>query len=160
VTTFVPRSRWRPNDDYDDHARWADDADGGDRWRAYAACVDADPAKFFPIVVERRVVPERVVDGKVVAAEVVEVPTDEEPPYPPPAVKKICDRCPVAGRCLDRYMDEEFGIFGGTTGYQRQLMTKKIVRKQCLSCGSKDLVTNSSQRKEVCLGCGLSWDVI
>jgi hypothetical protein len=160
VTTSVYRSRWRPDDDYDDHARWADDADGGDRWRAYAACVDADPALFFPVVVERRVVPDRVIRGELVPSHVIEVATDEEPAYPPPAVQAICARCPVSGRCLDRYMDEEFGIFGGTTGYQRQLLTKKTLRKRCLSCGATELVTGSTHKKEVCLACGLSWDIV
>jgi hypothetical protein len=160
LTRSLPRSRWRPEDDYDDHARWADDVDGGDRWRAYAACRDADPRLFFPVVVERRVVPDRVIDGELAPGYVLEVETDEEPPYPPPAVKAICDRCPVAGRCLDKHMDDEYGVFGGTTGYQRRLMTKKIVRKHCLGCGSPDLVTSSSQKKEVCLACGVSWDIL
>lgn len=143
--TAPPRPRtWQPIEDYDDNARWLDDADGGDRWRAWAACRDKDPALFFPTV-------------QVVVDDVV---TEEEPPYPPPEVKAICDRCPVPGRCLDKFMEEEQGVFGGLTGYQRRLLTKKVVRKRCLSCASTDLVTHSSQRKEICLACGVSWDIL
>lgn len=141
---------------YDDHDRWLDDRDGGDRWRSYAACRDEDPALFFPLVVERR----RVVDpmGDVSYEDVV---TDEEPPYPPPNVKAICDRCTVAGKCLDKFMDEDQGIFGGTTGYQRQLLTKKVKpRKRCAVCTSPDVVVNNNQKKEACLACGHSWDVL
>lgn len=149
MTATLPSASWRPTEDYDDRDRWLDDADGGDRWRAWAACRDADPALFFPIQ-----------ETKTVGEDGVVVVTEDEPPYPPPEVKEICDRCPVRGRCLDEYMEEDYGIFGGLTAYQRGLMTKKIVRKRCLSCGSTDLVLNSSQRKEVCLACGCSWDVL
>lgn len=160
MTTFLPRSRWRPDDEYDDRARWLDDRDGGDRWRSYAACHGSDPALFFPVKIERRVVERRNADGEVTGSEVVEVPTDEEVPYPPDDVKEICARCPVMGRCLDQHMEDEFGIFGGTTGYQRQLLTKKIVRRRCPGCGSEDLVLNSTQKKEICLACSISWDVL
>jgi hypothetical protein len=137
-----------------------DDADGGDRWRAWAACRGKDPALFFPLVVRREVVPERVINGEVVPSHVIEVTTDDEPPYPPPDVKAICDRCPVRGQCLNKFMNEDAGVFGGLTGYQRGLMTRKIKRKRCLSCASTDLVTHSSQRKEICLACGVSWDIL
>ena len=155
-------SRWTPTEDYDDSDRWLDDQDGGDRWRAWAACRDKDPSLFFPLEVKRVRVPvptseyNSVSDGYTF----IEVPTDDEPAYPPPAVKAICDRCPVRARCLERYMNEPVGIFGGTTGYQRALMTKKIVRKRCVSCGSGDLVMNNNQKKELCLACGVSWDVL
>lgn len=157
--TAPPRSlALQSTEDYDDRARWLDDADGGERWRAFTACRDADPTLFFPVVYRRERQQEEH-NGQLVEV-VVDVPTDEEPPYPPPEVKAICDRCPVRGRCLDRFMNEEEGIFGGLTGYQRKLLTKKIVRKRCLSCGSEDLVTNSTQRKEICLACAQSWDIL
>lgn len=150
--TTVTNRRWHPAGDYDDRDRQLDDADGGDRWRAYGACRadGVDPELFFPVEVER------IVEGGVV----VEVATDNELAYPPPEVKAICDRCQVRGRCLERYMNEESGIFGGLTAYQRGLMTKKIVRKRCLACSSTDLVMNATQRKEICLRCGHSWDIL
>lgn len=162
MTKPVVASSWKPSEDYDDHARWLDDEDGGDRWRAWAACRDQDPELFFPLVVERVRVPIPTTEFNDVSDgwTFIEIQTDEEPPYPPPAVKAICERCPVRGRCLKRYMDEPVGIFGGTTGFQRELMTKKIVRKVCMSCGSTDLVLNNSQKKEVCLACGVSWDIL
>lgn len=159
MTTVTDR-RWHPADDYDDKARWLDDTDGGDRWRAYGACraEGVDPELFFPVVVRQERRTER--RGDELVEVVVDVPTDEEPPYPPPEAKAICDRCPVIGRCLERYMDEDAGIFGGLTAYQRGLMNKKVVRKRCLACSSTDLVTNATQRKEICLRCGYSWDIM
>src|SRR5687768_1051467 len=106
---------------------------------------------FFPVKVTTR-----VVDGVV-----TQFLTDEEPEYPPPNVKAICDRCPVRGRCLDKFIDEPQGIFGGTTGYQRELLTKKVKpRKRCAVCTSTDVVLNNNQKKEACLACGHSWDVL
>lgn len=144
MTSTMSRTNWRPNDDYDDRARWLDDEDGGNRWLDYRACYSADPEVFFPTV--------EVVEGDVVR--------EDEPPYPPSQVKAICDHCPVRGRCLDRNLDAEWGVFGGTTGYQRRLMTKKITRKRCIDCGSGDVVRSQTQRDEVCLACGLSWPVL
>lgn len=145
MTTTVPRPTWRPNDDYDDTARWLDDADHGARWQAYGACRDANPELFFPVNVRE------LTGGRVV---------EEEPAYPPPDVKAICDGCPVRAVCLTRNVDEPYGIFGGTTGYQRGLLTKKIQRKHCIGCRSTDVVPNEVQKKEFCLACGLSWDII
>jgi hypothetical protein len=130
--------RWQPDEDYDDRDRWLDGEDGGDRWRNYAACRDDNnPDRFFPVDAH-----------------------GNEPPIAPPEVREICNRCPVAGRCLERYMDEDQGVFGGTTGYQRRQLTRKIVRRQCVRCGSDGLVKNNQQTKEACLGCGLSWDIL
>lgn len=149
-------------EDYDDHARWLDDQDGGDRWRRWAACRDRDPNMFFPTIVERKRVPVPTTEFNAVGDgyTFIEIQTDDEPAYPPPTVKEICDRCPVRARCLERFMYEPTGIFGGTTGYQRGLMHKKIVRKVCLGCGSPDLVVNANQKKEICLACGVSWDIL
>jgi WhiB family redox-sensing transcriptional regulator len=137
VTTSLQRVRWHPSDDYDDDARWRDDQDGGDRWRAYAACRDVNPELFFP-----------------------EDAGGNEPATAPPEVKAICGRCPVAGRCLDRYIDEPDGVFAGTTGYERRVMTRKIMRKHCGRCRSTDVIKNQTQRKELCLACGWSWDLL
>lgn len=130
---IVPGTGWQPAGDYDDEDRRLDDRDGGWRWESYAACRDADPALFFP---------------------------DDEPAFPPPEVRQICQRCEVSGRCLERNMTQEFGIFANTTGHQRQLLTKKIKRKRCVTCGSTDIVKTGNQRHNVCLACGMSWEII
>lgn len=145
MTSTMSRTDWRPSGDYDDEARWLDDADNGNRWLDWRACRSSDPDQFFPTV--------EVVENDVVIRE-------DEPPYPPPEVKAICDRCVVRSRCLDRNLDTEWGVFGGTTGYQRQLMTRRITRKRCISCGSGEVVRSQTQRDEVCLACGLSWPVL
>lgn len=162
TNTASPRASSRTPEEYDDKARWLDDRDGGERWRAWAACRDDDPAMFFPTVIERKRVPIPTTEFNSVndGFTFIEIDTGEEPPFAPPEVKAICDHCPVRGRCLERFMDEDNGIFGGMTGYQRQLLTKKIVRKRCLGCGSSDLVMNANQKKELCLACGTSWDVL
>jgi hypothetical protein len=144
---------WRPTDDYDDEARWLDDRDGGNRWQDWRACDGVDPDLFFPT---QPIVETTVIDGRNVDVVVGE----EEPAYPPVQVREICHRCPVAGRCLERNMDQPYGIFGGTTAYQRGLTQKKILRKRCMVCGATELVLNSTQKKEACLGCGFSWDVL
>lgn len=149
--TLPQRRSWQPEEDYDERDRWLDDEDGGDRWRKHAACRDQDPALFFPIEL-------KLVRAATETSEAVY--TEEEPAYPPADVKAICDRCPVAGQCLKQYMDEDYGIYGGTTGYQRALLTKKIKRKQCVRCQSTDVVKNANQKKELCLACGVSWDVL
>ena len=133
---YSQRQPFVPNTDYDTRDRWLDDADGGNRWRAYRRCDQTPPDTFFP-----------------------EDDNGVEPPYPPPDVKKICERCPVAGRCLNENLNEEYGIFGGTTGFQRSLMTKKIKRKSCLSCGSTDVI-DKVPHNEICLACGVSWEVL
>lgn len=104
-------------------------------WQRERACQGADLTLFFPE------------DGDGV-----------ELAYPPPEAKKICDQCPVRAECLTLYMNEEFGIFGGMTGYQRSLLTKKKHRKRCVGCGSTDVITEN--KHDLCLGCGLSWEVL
>lgn len=133
---YSQRRPFQPLTDYDERDRQLDDADGGQRWRNYSRCLREPSDKFFPE------------DNRGV-----------EPPYPPPDVKQICEQCPVAGRCLQANMNEEYGIFGGMTGYQRSLMNRKIHRKACVSCGSTDVV-DKVPHHEICLACGVSWEVL
>lgn len=81
----------------------------------------------------------------------------DEPAYPPPEVKRYCDRCRVRAQCLTEHLTEEFGIFGGKTGYERSLLTRPRQRKRCPGCSSLDLVIES--RHEICLACGVSWEI-
>jgi WhiB family redox-sensing transcriptional regulator len=82
-----------------------------------------------------------------------------EPPYPPPEAKALCDRCPVRPECLRWALDhdEVYGVWAGTTGYERSLMKRPRTRRSCLSCGSTDVVVEN--RHEVCLACGISWSI-
>lgn len=64
-------------------------------WRHHAACRDEDPELFFPLNVAQAA----------------------------PAVA-VCNRCPVAGACLDWALEtgQAYGIWGGQTEHQlRQL---------------------------------------
>jgi hypothetical protein len=56
-----------------------------------AACTGKDTAMFFPT------------EGK----------------HPKEALA-ICDRCPAQRRCLETFIDEIAGVFGGTTGRDRR----------------------------------------
>jgi hypothetical protein len=41
----------------------------------------------------------------------------------------ICSNCPVRDECLDLYLSERFGVFGGKTATERKDM-RRIVRMQ------------------------------
>lgn len=74
-------------------------------WMDEAACSDADPELFFPLVSHRRGGTSRVTKR----------------------AKAICSRCPVAGACL-RYAieaDVRFGIWGGLSEREREKLTGK-----------------------------------
>jgi len=45
--------------------------------------------------------------------------TDNSPEHFKQA-KEICQRCPVIAECLDFGLDEPFGVFGGTSPYDRR----------------------------------------
>jgi WhiB family redox-sensing transcriptional regulator len=85
---------------------------------------------------------------------------EEEVPYPPPATKQLCDMCPVRAECLDWALrtDQESGIWGGMTRYQREQITRTQSRKSCPDCGKSDIVTERGH--EICLPCGISWPIV
>lgn len=73
-------------------------------WQDEAACLDADPALFFP-----------------------------PPGRNATAAKKICTECPVRVECLQAAMDWETpadsrdgraGVYGGLTGKERHRLTR------------------------------------
>lgn len=84
---------------------------------------------------------------------------DVEPPFPSPRAQLLCSTCPFRPECLQFALDNgiEFGVWGGMSGYQRQQLSRKIDRKKCPGCGSTDVVYESSH--ELCLACGISWDI-
>lgn len=64
-------------------------------WRTRAACGDQDPWLFFP---DRFDTETRL------------------------AALAICEQCPVTGACLAAHIDEQNGIWGGTTAQQRAVL--------------------------------------
>lgn len=84
----------------------------------------------------------------------------EEPPWPSAEATSFCDRCPVKAECLQWALDtgEPFGIWGGFSGYQRELVSKTRRRRLCPGCDAPDVVTEGAN--ELCLRCGVSWAVL
>jgi WhiB family redox-sensing transcriptional regulator len=63
-------------------------------WRNQAACRDEDPELFFPMPGQHHAVA---------------------------AARAICHRCPVKAACAEAGKDERYGIWGGTTVYDRDV---------------------------------------
>jgi WhiB family redox-sensing transcriptional regulator len=111
-----------------------------DDWRHDSACADAKNSDiFFPLGVD----PD----------------SEDEPPYPSPDAKAICDRCPVRVECLAYALRSQipYGIYGGMSAYERSLMIKRKQRRHCPGCGSDDIMPIG--RNQFCGACGISWDV-
>jgi hypothetical protein len=99
-------------------------------------------------------VPDRVKQLFIIGNDIV-----PEPPYPPKEAKEVCDGCPVRPECLEWALEnDEEGVWGGTSSYQRQQLRRTIDRKKCPGCSCTDLVLEN--KVELCLGCGLSWLII
>jgi WhiB family redox-sensing transcriptional regulator len=105
-------------------------------WRFRGSCRDKDNTLFFPLTED---------DG-------------EEPPYPSPEAKAVCDLCPVRHECLEYALTSRipYGIFGGQSAYERSLILKPKSRKRCPGCGSEDVLDLG--HNQVCIACGISWD--
>lgn len=72
-----------------------------DDWRKDAACLGVDPDLFFPV-----------------RNDVVNVK----------AAKAVCAGCPVRDECLEEYLWEEVGVFGGTSAKERRKLRKGVPR--------------------------------
>jgi WhiB family redox-sensing transcriptional regulator len=84
---------------------------------------------------------------------------DDDPPYPSADALALCDRCPVQATCLEWAMaHDEYGVWGGTTRYQRRQLLRPRERLVCPGCASDMLVVEG--QAELCLGCGISWMII
>lgn len=82
---------------------------------------------------------------------------DAEPWYAPPEALSYCNMCPVRTECLEfATTHHEVGVWGGTTKYQRDQLTRKLERTRCPSCGCDDALVAENAR-QLCLGCGTSW---
>lgn len=84
----------------------------------------------------------------------------DEPPYPSPRARELCNSCLVRVDCLQYALDEniEFGTWGGMSAYQRSLLNRKLSRKACPGCGSKEGIVIENGH-EICLACGVSWPI-
>lgn len=113
-------------------------------WEEDINCRNAPTEIFFPVV-------------ETASAPGLDV-IEEEPPYPTPEAKALCDRCPVRADCLAYALanDITYGTYGGMSAYQRDLIAKKRARKHCPGCGSDQIIRE--ERDEVCLSCALSWN--
>lgn len=75
---------------------------------------------------------------------------------PTPRAQAMCDTCPVGGECLsEALLNDEQGVWGGTTYSQRKNMKKARWRVACVRCGGATIVR--SHAYAVCMGCGISW---
>lgn len=83
---------------------------------------------------------------------------DDEPPYPSPRARELCNRCPFRPECLKFAIDNDvdYGVWGGMSRYQREQISRKLERKSCPNCGGKDGIIKENNH-EVCLACGISW---
>lgn len=105
------------------------------KWFDRAACRGADIALFVPR------------------------DEDDEPTYPPIDALAYCLACPVKPECLDyATVNDEVGVWGGTTRYQRRQLGRELERARCPGCGAEDLVFENNV--QLCLACGVSWRII
>lgn len=70
-------------------------------WVEEAICVNVGSAVFFPP------------DDKPVARDFYR------------KAKEVCDKCPVIDRCLEYGINEQYGVWGGTTPVERALMRRQ-----------------------------------
>lgn len=83
----------------------------------------------------------------------------EEAPYPTEEQEYYCNLCPVRADCLAYALEhDEWGVWGGTTSYQRRQLNRARERAVCPGCSSDALVMEG--QAELCLSCGVSWTII
>lgn len=116
-------------DDPRDGFRWRADRHA---WRDFAACQGAPPDLFFA----------EDADGT-------------EPAYPTEEQKSYCDRCLVKDDCYEEGCEEEYGVWGATTAYQRRLLGRVLSRRRCPVCSVFAVVAQHPH--ELCTACGHSW---
>lgn len=104
-------------------------------WKLRGACIDANPEIFFPS------------EGGHGSSYLKRLEL---------VAKAYCHACPVSGNCLDEaLLNDEFGVWGGTTRKERVRLKRRASRVFCTRCRSKNI--RQSGDGEICLFCGLSW---
>lgn len=103
--------------------------------------------------------PKRACKGAPLDAFITPGDADDEPPYPTPKARQLCNFCHVRTDCLMYALEHniDFGVWGGMSAYQRELLGKKKARKKCPGCSSVDIIVENNN--EICLACGTSWDI-
>lgn len=75
-----------------------------------------------------------------------------------PAVLALCALCPIQGGCLQYAQENALeGVWGGLTDYQRRQLDRTRHRMRCPGCGSDAIILSGTG--EVCISCGVSWQV-
>jgi hypothetical protein len=83
---------------------------------------------------------------------------DKRDKEPDPLAAKMCARCVHGFECLKWALDhKESGTWGGTTVYQRAALLRVRHRVRCPGCGGYDIYED--RQCEICVSCGLSWQV-
>lgn len=77
--------------------------------------------------------------------------------------KHICDACPVRVECLAWAMTCDdlpavYGVWGGTSRFDREKLLRYIPRKKCPLCEATRLHERPGQ--QTCLACGVSWPTV
>lgn len=85
----------------------------------------------------------------------------DEPHYPSPRARELCNRCPFRPDCLQFALnnDVDYGVWGGMSAFQREQISRKQSRKRCPSCGRSDTIIQENN-DEICMSCCISWPII
>lgn len=77
--------------------------------------------------------------------------------YPPDDVQALCNVCPVRAECLAEALrrKDPWGVWGGTSGWQRMQILRGKARRRCLMCHSDNI--RRGPGAEVCMACGITW---
>jgi hypothetical protein len=91
------------------------------------------------------------------------IDNDDENEKPSSAAAALCDGCYIRSECLTAGLSLplslDYGIWGGTTSYQRAKMKEyqgaKRMKPRCPGCKSTVIINNG--KRTICLDCEISW---
>lgn len=70
----------------------------------------------------------------------------------------MCGLCPARGDCLAWALNNDaYGLWAGTSRFQRLQLTRDRHRARCPGCGSPAVIDMG--RDQVCSACGISWKI-
>lgn len=96
------------------------------------------------------------------AADFLFFPSDESEAKLSKIRSLYCDLCPVRAKCLNSALiNNDSGIWGGTSYAMRQALLRTRHRAKCPACLSKSMIetqaTDEDPPYQVCLACAVSW---